>query len=241
MSIFRRDSPPEPNPPQPAQAPRKPAPNPKRERASGHSPSPGPGTHVARGSKVIGEISGTAELVIDGQVDGEIELENRLVVGPEGRVDGKIVARAVQVGGKVHGNVRGLERVEVLASGSLEGDVVSPRVVIAEGAFFKGKVEMVDGSKAAASARPAPSPSAPPASKGAPPKPESGVKSSAPRDLASPGASQPGASQPGAPQPAKHSPNEDRSRPHEDPSRSQKGMPGKPMTATPGGARKGSS
>ncbi len=91
---------------------------------------------------MVGQISGTAELVIEGRVEGEIDLKNRVVVSHRGEVEGKIVGAAVEVGGKVLGNVHGLERVEILESGRLEGDVTSPRVVIAEGAFFKGKVEM---------------------------------------------------------------------------------------------------
>lgn len=139
MSIFRRESEP-PAEPQPAVRPTRPAPRPPAPEKGTVSVS----THIAKGSKVVGQISGTADLVIDGFVDGEIVLESQVVVGPEGRVEGKILARSVEVGGHVLGNVQGLERVEVLATGSLEGDVLSPRVVIAEGAFFKGKVEMTD-------------------------------------------------------------------------------------------------
>jgi len=95
---------------------------------------------------VVGQISGTAAVVIEGRVEGEIELENRVVVGPRGEVEGKIVGTTVEVSGKVVGNVRGVERVQVLESGKLEGDVTSARVVIAEGAFFKGKVEMSSGT-----------------------------------------------------------------------------------------------
>ena len=139
MSIFRRENDPTPEPPVPAR-PARPAPRaPVKEKSP-----PSGSTHIARGSRVVGEISGAADLVIDGVVDGEIRLESQVVVGTEGRVEGKIVARSVEVAGKVLGNVQGGERVEVLATGSLEGDVQSPRVVIAEGAFFKGKVEMTD-------------------------------------------------------------------------------------------------
>jgi len=137
MSIFRRDNDAAP-PESPAMTPR-PAPRPATTE-----PRPRESTHIAAGSKVVGEISGSAELVIDGRVEGQIALESRVVVGSKGQVEGEIQARSVEVGGKVVGNVRGLERVEVLASGRLEGDVISPRVVIAEGAFFKGKVEMTD-------------------------------------------------------------------------------------------------
>lgn len=145
MSIFRRDS--EPAPPTPSMpaspaAPKKPAPRPSTPPAASSAP-----THIASGIRVVGQITGDAELVIDGQVDGEIDLDSRVVVGASGRVEGEIQARAIEVGGKVQGNVRGRERVEVLATGGLEGDVVSPRVVIAEGAFFKGKVEMADPTR----------------------------------------------------------------------------------------------
>ncbi|MEM8960848.1 MAG: polymer-forming cytoskeletal protein [Acidobacteriota bacterium] len=99
-------------------------------------------THVAVGTKVVGEITGDAELVINGVVEGEIRLDGTLRIGESGRVVGTVRAKAVTVGGRVEGNVSGTERVEVLASGGLEGDVISPRVVISEGAYFKGKVEM---------------------------------------------------------------------------------------------------
>ncbi len=139
MSIFRRESEPSPEPPAPARETR-PAPRAPAKQKS----TPSGSTHIATGSKVVGEISGEADLVIDGVIEGEIHLESRVVVSNDGRVEGKIHARSVEVAGKVLGNVRGGERVKVLATGSLEGDVLSPRVEIAEGAFFKGRVEMTD-------------------------------------------------------------------------------------------------
>ena len=147
MSIFRRDS----EPQQPAAPPSTPAaPVPSRpSRPDPLGPSSGGSTNIASGTTVVGKISGSTQLVIDGHVDGEIDLQSQVVVGASGHVKGEIKAKAVQVGGKVEGNVRGHDRVEVLNSGSLEGDVVSPRVVIAEGAFFKGKVEMIDNKAAA--------------------------------------------------------------------------------------------
>ncbi|MEM7583534.1 MAG: polymer-forming cytoskeletal protein [Acidobacteriota bacterium] len=170
MSIFRRDSDP-PSEPKPTARPSIPSPRPSKPAKTQQSES----THIAKGSKVVGKISGTADLVIDGLVDGEVELESRVVIGPEGRVEGKVLARSVEVGGHVLGNVRGLERVEVLASGSLEGDVLSPRVVIAEGAFFKGKVEMTENvarksqssdAPAKSDSKPAPANAAPAAASG---------------------------------------------------------------------------
>ena len=103
-------------------------------------------TLIAAGSRVTGQITGPTEVHIDGEVDGDVRVDGVVVVGAEGKVKGKISARTVRVGGKVTGNLHGLERVEVLPSGSTEGDISAPRVVIAEGAFFKGKVEMGGGA-----------------------------------------------------------------------------------------------
>lgn len=127
--------------PQPPVSPAAPPPAAKRSNPEPRSDRP---TVVAAGSKITGHVSGTTELVVEGEIDGEIHLDSRVVVGSGGFVQGQIQARSVQVGGRVIGDIRGSERVEVLASGSLEGDVIAPRVVIAEGAFFKGKVEMTD-------------------------------------------------------------------------------------------------
>ncbi len=104
---------------------------------------------------MVGEISGTAELVIEGRVQGEVELKNRVVVGREGIVEGRIVGASVEVGGKVVGNVHGVNAVQVLESGKLEGDVISPQVIIKEGAFFKGKVDMTSAAATGRSVKPA--------------------------------------------------------------------------------------
>ena len=138
MSIFRREVQ---SPPAKPAAPPRPVVSPSAAKPS----SPGhDATIIANGTKVVGEISGQARLVIDGVVDGSIQLQSEVVIGGQGRVEGTVLAESVQVGGKVHGNIRGVKKVEVLTSGSLEGDVTSPRVVIADGAFFKGKVEMTE-------------------------------------------------------------------------------------------------
>ena len=86
--------------------------------------------------------------VVPQTFDGHIRLDSKVVIGAKGHVDGTVEARAVTVGGRVNGDVKGKERVEVLASGRLEGDVVAPKVVIADGAFFKGAVDMTGGSSA---------------------------------------------------------------------------------------------
>jgi cytoskeletal protein CcmA (bactofilin family) len=102
-------------------------------------------THIAPGTRVEGVLSGATELLIDGEVVGEVRVQAPVVIGTDGVVQGPVTANTVRVGGRVAGNVQATERVEVSPSGSLEGDIAAPRVVIAEGAFFKGRVEMHSG------------------------------------------------------------------------------------------------
>lgn len=99
-------------------------------------------THIAAGSRVEGTLSGPTELLIEGEVDGEIRVESSVMIGTEGVVRGPISAQVVRVGGRVIGDVQATERVEVAPSGGLEGDIAAPRVIIAEGAFFKGRIDM---------------------------------------------------------------------------------------------------
>lgn len=99
-------------------------------------------THIAPGTLVQGTVSGPTELLIEGEVHGEIRVDALVMIGGDGAVEGPVTAPVVRVGGRVVGDVRASDRVEVAASGSLEGDISAPRVVIAEGAFFKGRVEM---------------------------------------------------------------------------------------------------
>ena len=104
-------------------------------------------THIAPGSRIQGQITGPTELLVEGEVEGEIRVEAAVMIGSEGVVQGPIRAQAVRVSGRVVGSVQATERVEIGPTGSLEGDIAAPRVVIAEGAFFKGRVEM-KGDKA---------------------------------------------------------------------------------------------
>ena len=113
--------------------------------ASPSSSAGGKATHITEGVKFKGEITGRAEIVIDGELEGRLDVQAAVIVGTNGRVDGDIHARSVSVGGKVMGNVKAGETFELQATGRIEGDVTAPRVIIAEGAFFKGNVEMTGG------------------------------------------------------------------------------------------------
>ncbi len=99
-------------------------------------------TTLAAGSRFEGKLGGAADVVVEGELRGEAVLE---AIWSSLRAAGwpaTSTARTVSILGVVEGNVRGRERVELAATGSLTGDVSAPKVVISEGAFFKGKVEM---------------------------------------------------------------------------------------------------
>ena len=90
-----------------------------------------------------GEISGTEDLFIDGQVDGVVDLPGSLLtVGPQGQVKANILARNIVVSGRVEGNMLAGERVELRKSAVVIGDVVARRIVIEEGAFVKGSLDV---------------------------------------------------------------------------------------------------
>ncbi len=107
---------------------------------------PGPVGEVTRltpGIRVKGELSGQATLYIDGEVQGSIRLgDSDVTVGPNGRVRGDVQARDLMVQGSVQGNLQGGSRVLLARSSVVAGDVASQRVIIEEGANFRGRVDM---------------------------------------------------------------------------------------------------
>ena len=99
--------------------------------------------NIGKSVLVKGELSGSEDLTIDGQVEGRIELrDNILTIGVNGKIRAEVVAKAVIVLGEVHGNVTATEKVDIRDQGSIDGDIVAPRVAIAEGAHFRGSVDM---------------------------------------------------------------------------------------------------
>src|SRR5215470_17258832 len=99
--------------------------------------------HIGKSVVVKGELSGSEDLYLDGEVEGTIELrDHSLVVGPNGRIRANITAREVIVHGKAEGNVHCTERVELKKSCVLVGDIITQRIVIEDGAFFKGAVDL---------------------------------------------------------------------------------------------------
>jgi cytoskeletal protein CcmA (bactofilin family) len=105
-----------------------------------------PATGLAQiGKSVVikGELSGSEDLYLDGQVEGSIALKgNSLTVGPNGKVKASIEAKGVVVQGSLEGNVQATERVELRKSAMVTGDIATKRISIEEGAYLKGKVDV---------------------------------------------------------------------------------------------------
>ncbi|MFM8532873.1 MAG: polymer-forming cytoskeletal protein [Acidimicrobiia bacterium] len=100
---------------------------------------------VTTGKSVVikGELSGSEDLTIEGHVEGRIDLkDNVLTIGPNGKIKAEVFAKSVVVLGEVTGNVTASEKVDIRDNGSVDGDIASPRVAIAEGAHFRGSVDM---------------------------------------------------------------------------------------------------
>jgi cytoskeletal protein CcmA (bactofilin family) len=128
--------------------------------------------NIGKSVVIKGELNGSEDLTIEGQVEGKIELrQNVLTIGPNGKIKAQVFAKSVVILGEVTGNVTASEKVDIRDNGSVDGDIAAPRVAIAEGAHFRGSIDMQkSGGKAAepkaepkAEAKPAPAPAAAPA------------------------------------------------------------------------------
>ncbi len=107
---------------------------------------------IGKSIVVKGELSGNEDLRVEGRVEGKIDLnQNLLTVGESGKVKAQIFAKTVVIIGEVLGNVTAVEKVSIQEKGVVDGDISSPRVAIAEGAHFRGSIDM----RRAESAKPA--------------------------------------------------------------------------------------
>ena len=140
-------------------------PAPKPPRTSSASSTIGPSLAIS------GELTGEENLVINGSVEGKVDLrKNSVTVGRQGRVKADIYGESITVEGQVHGNLYGRKDVVLRESGSVRGNIVAPRVVLENGSKFKGSIDMEPDEAAppaqpAAKAAPAKSPQAPAAPK----------------------------------------------------------------------------
>jgi cytoskeletal protein CcmA (bactofilin family) len=99
--------------------------------------------NIGKSVVIKGELNGSEDLTIEGQVEGKIELrQNVLTIGPNGKIKAQLFAKSVIILGEVTGNVTATEKVDIRDNGSVDGDIASPRVAIAEGAHFRGSIDM---------------------------------------------------------------------------------------------------
>src|SRR5689334_24256505 len=143
--MWKRDEAVRPTSGQPA-APQPPAP------MTGGTPVPRPETthhmekdivNIGKSVVIKGELNGSEDLTIEGHVEGTIQLRDHvLTIGPNGRIKAQVFAKSVIVLGEVTGNVTASDKVDIRDNGSVDGDIIAPRVAIAEGAHFRGSVDM---------------------------------------------------------------------------------------------------
>jgi cytoskeletal protein CcmA (bactofilin family) len=136
--------------------------------------------NIGKSVVIKGELNGSEDLTIEGHVEGTIQLrEHVLTIGPNGKIKAQVFAKSVVVLGEVHGNITASDKVDIRDNGSVEGDLMAPRIAIAEGAHFKGSVDMQRKG-------PAPQPQA---------KPAASPQAAAPQPQQAPAPAQPGAPQ----------------------------------------------
>lgn len=119
---------------------------------------------IGKAVKIVGQIYSKEDLYIDGDVEGTIELlEHKLTIGPNGKVQAGIKAREVVALGSIQGNVEAHDRLEIRKDAKLVGDIRTARIVIEDGAYFKGSIDIVkvEPAKAAAAVKPQVAPAAP--------------------------------------------------------------------------------
>jgi len=131
-----------------------PAPEPVRSSETHRGMEKGP-VNIGKSVVIKGELTGSEDLTIEGHVEGKIELrQNVLTIGPNGKIKAQVFAKSVVILGEVTGNVTASEKVDLRDNGSVDGDIAAPRVAIAEGAHFRGSIDMQrTGSKPGESAK----------------------------------------------------------------------------------------
>ena len=130
--------------------------------------------NIGKSVVIKGELSGSEDLTIEGHVEGRIDLkDNVLTIGPNGRIKAEVFAKSVVVLGEVTGNVTASEKVDIRDNGSVDGDIASPRVAIAEGAHFRGSVDM---QRSGGGSKPQPKPAQAPTQSHAPAQAQQGQR-----------------------------------------------------------------
>jgi cytoskeletal protein CcmA (bactofilin family) len=145
--------------------------------------APGNYANVGKTIQIKGELSGNEDIYVDGSLEGHIQLSgSSLTVGPNGRVHANVTAKSVVVSGSLQGNIQASERTELRKTAVVNGDVQTRRIAIEEGAYFKGKLEILTDKPASAGPSSSVSPSAGPTPQSMSTGPAAGAGSNAPTD-----------------------------------------------------------
>jgi len=116
---------------------------------------------IGKAVKIAGQIFSREDLYVDGDVEGTIELmDHKLTIGPNGKVHAGVKAREVVALGVIQGNVEASERIEIRKDAKLVGDIKTARIIIEDGAYFKGSIDIVKAEPKAVSSQPRPQPAA---------------------------------------------------------------------------------
>lgn len=160
----RKDDPKETPPAEPSRTPEGQPPITTAQRAPESRPTRPPsaeparlsGSHIGKSIQFKGEISGKEDLLVDGVVEGKVELDGAdLQVGQTGTIRADATARTVLIEGALHGNLKASDKIEIRKTGSLEGDIVTVGISIQEGAVFRGSVDIVKRGQISAEGSPA--------------------------------------------------------------------------------------
>jgi cytoskeletal protein CcmA (bactofilin family) len=99
---------------------------------------------IGKAVKVVGQIFSREDLYVDGEVEGTVEaLEHKLTIGPNGTVKATVKAREVVALGNIQGNVEAADKIEIRKDAKLTGDIRTARIIIEDGAYFKGSIDIV--------------------------------------------------------------------------------------------------
>jgi len=144
------------------------APMPSAPAKAGEGEMPRGVAAIGKSVMIKGQLFSREDLYLDGEMEGTVEVpDNRLTIGPHGKLQAGIKAREVVVLGSINGNVEATERIDIRKDARVVGDIKTGRIIIEDGAYFKGSIDIVKGEPAKAAAppprpQPAPAISTPP-------------------------------------------------------------------------------
>ena len=131
------------------------APVPHKETPKASDPHRADVGHIGKSVQIKGELTGSEDLYLDGSIEGTVDLrDHSLIIGPNGKIKAAISARDLVVHGRVEGNITATGRVELRKSCTLIGDVSTQRIVIEDGAFFKGAIDIKENTQTVETRKP---------------------------------------------------------------------------------------